>query len=472
MAFGSGSHGDATVTGAGSTWTNTGALEVGEDGDGTLSIQAGAQVSNATGVAGANAGSTGSVTVKGVGAAWTNSGDADIGVFGAGALLIQAGGSVSDVRGQIGIATGSFGTVIVTGAGSTWTNSNLVSVGNNGTGSLTIAAGGHVSSGNGFVGIGSGSNGEADLAGAGSTWTIGQKLTVGGGIFGLLDIKAGGVVSVAEDTILMPGGAIKLEGGEFGTSAISFQGGGRFLWTSGTLHVGTYHGDLTTPNGGLLAPGTSAGSTLILGNYMQQTDGAVEIEIGGLGQGTQFDFVNVTGTALIDGELRLKLINGFHPTSSQTFLIFNAASLLGIFNNAGNGQRVTTSDNVSSFLVHYGPGSPFNPNQVILSDFERTFLHGDFNHDGQVTAADIPTMLTALTDLNSYASTNWLSATQLAAIGDFDASGTVTNRDIQGLLDLVISLGGGSTITVPEPASWALIVFGGLCVLALRRRNC
>jgi hypothetical protein len=89
-------------------------------------------------------------------------------------------------------------------------------------------------------------------------------------------------------------------------------------------------------------------------------------------------------------------------------------------------------------------------------------VHGDFNRDGQVTAADIPAMLTALTDLNSYTSTNSLSPTQLASIGDFDNSGTVTNRDIQGLLDLVASLGGGSVAAVPEPASLVLLSVGVL----------
>ena len=64
----------------------------------------------------------------------------------------------------------------------------------------------------------------------------------------------------------------------------------------------------------------------------------------------------------------------------------------------------------------------------------------------------------ALTDLNAYASINSLTPAQLAAIGDFDNSGTVTNRDIQGLLDLVASQGGGSAAAVPEPATLVLVL--------------
>ena len=39
-----------------------------------------------------------------------------------------------------------------------------------------------------------------------------------------------------------------------------------------------------------------------------------------------------------------------------------------------------------------------------------------------------------------------------------DNSNGVTNRDIQGLLNLVASLGGGSVATVPEPATLMLLI--------------
>jgi hypothetical protein len=92
---------------------------------------------------------------------------------------------------------------------------------------------------------------------------------------------------------------------------------------------------------------------------------------------------------------------------------------------------------------------------------------GDFNRDGQVTSADIPAMLMALTDLKAYASNNSLTPTQLAAIGDFFSSGSVTNRDIQLLLDLVAGQGGGGTVAaVPEPASLVLLTMGVLLLIA------
>ena len=73
--------------------------------------------------------------------------------------------------------------------------------------------------------------------------------------------------------------------------------------------------------------------------------------------------------------------------------------------------------------------------------------------------------------LGSVESTNSLSPTQLAAIGDFDSSGSVTNRDMQGLLDLVVSLGGGTTDSVPEPSTPCLLVIGAGAMIVGRRHE-
>jgi hypothetical protein len=55
-------------------------------------------------------------------------------------------------------------------------------------------------------------------------------------------------------------------------------------------------------------------------------------------------------------------------------------------------------------------------------------------------------------------------------IGDLDGSGSVTNRDIQSMLDYLISIGAGNLTTVPEPATWVIAVVGTAVILLMQFR--
>src|SRR5262249_49662429 len=86
-------------------------------------------------------------------------------------------------------------------------------------------------------------------------------------------------------------------------------------------------------------------------------------------------------------------------------------------------------------------------------------LRGDFNLDGQVSSADLPVMLQALTGLNTFQADNKLSAEDLLAIGDTNGDGNISNADLQALLNALKS-GGGSINTLPEPSSLVLATMG------------
>ncbi len=120
VGLSAGSTGSVTVTGPGSAWNNGpgGGLNIGSFGAGALTISNGGIVSNNTAFTaniGEGAGSQGAVTVTGAGSTWSNSSGVNIGDFGTGALTIADGGVVN---GPIVIATnaGAIGTLNI-GAG-------------------------------------------------------------------------------------------------------------------------------------------------------------------------------------------------------------------------------------------------------------------------------------------------------------------------------------------------------------------
>lgn len=153
IALGSGSTGRATLTGAGTTWTTSQGMTVGnQGGTGTLIIQNGAVLATNVASGGTigtsstgNTPSTGTVVVSGSGSTWTL-GDLSVGMgYSTGTLRIENGAAVSSNWGTVGSMQSATGTATVTGAGSTWTNTRQIYVGMDGsTGTLNIAGGAQV----------------------------------------------------------------------------------------------------------------------------------------------------------------------------------------------------------------------------------------------------------------------------------------------------------------------------------------
>ncbi len=147
--------------------------------------------------------------------------------------------------------------------------------------------------------------------------------------------------------------------------------------------------------------------------------------------------------------------------------MFNPANPTGTVTSIG--PLLTPDVGSPRYPVAYGEDADGNLYIVYLEtgDVYRIVtneaLRGDFNRDGHVTSADIAAMLVALTDLNAYKTARNLTDANLLTIADVDASGKVTNADVQALLTLLKN-GGGSAAAVPEPSSLALAGLGGLIV--------
>lgn len=182
------------------------------------------------------------------------------------------------------------------------------------------------------------------------TLTLSQRMEVGRSELGTF-IQTGGVVNALaveaspDDFSIMIGrygsGVYNLQGGTLNVGVLRKGSSGQFNFTGGTLHASTVAFDLIH-DGGVLAPGNSVGMTTIQGNYQQMPDGILEIEINGFDQGDQglvgvagdkigYDWVNVSGSATVQGDLQIVLLDGFRPQTGDTFDVLTAAG--GITDN-------------------------------------------------------------------------------------------------------------------------------------------
>jgi tyrosinase len=100
---------------------------------------------------------------------------------------------------------------------------------------------------------------------------------------------------------------------------------------NGSVLVGnsTISGDYY--NSGVVSPGNSPGIVNILGDYVQDTLGELTIEIAGLNAGTDYDLLNITGTAFLDGTLNLYFLEDFIPNAGDTFSFLSASKIVGSF---------------------------------------------------------------------------------------------------------------------------------------------
>lgn len=266
------------ANGTRSTWTNTGALTIGNYGTGTLNVTDGGLVSNTGGIIGNIAGSTGAATVSGVNGAnrstWTNS-SLTVGASGAGTLSVTDGGLVTGATGSVGTAASSTSTATVSGVNgtnrSTWTNSGSLSVGSAGTGTLNVLDGGLVTSGIGTLGNTAGSTGTATVSGVNgtdrSTWTSSGNLSVGYNGTGVLNVTAGGQVTAT--------GGLMTSYGPTASSTMTVSGAGSKVSTDGIATIGNQgESRVTVTDGGAV----SAGQWTIVGNSGQ---GTVDIDNGG-----------------------------------------------------------------------------------------------------------------------------------------------------------------------------------------------
>ena len=90
-------------------------------------------------------------------------------------------------------------------------------------------------------------------------------------------------------------------------------------------NVVAFDGDVT--------PGTSAmvGTLRLLGAFSPTASSTVNIKLGGTAAGTEYDQLDISGQAILDGQLSVTLVTGFTPAEADTFTVLRYGSRLGTF---------------------------------------------------------------------------------------------------------------------------------------------
>ncbi len=165
-----------------------------------------------------------------------------------------------------------------------------------------------------------------------------------------------GIVFNSSGTVDIQGGSLAFSGGYTQTAGETKLDGGA-LSSSTTLNIqgGTLSGAGTVTanvsNGGLVSPGASPGILNITGTYTQTSTGALNIEIGGLTAGSQFDQVAISGLATLNGTLNISLINGFVPNPGDSFQIMTFASRSGGFSATNAPPSLTVQANATNVTL-------------------------------------------------------------------------------------------------------------------------
>lgn len=244
------------------------------------------------------------------------------------------------------------------------------------------------------------------------------------------------------------GGQMKLSGflGSLETSILSLEEGS-------LTGDGVFSGMLT--NAGTVAPGNPTGVLTIAGDYTQDRLGVLEIELGGLTAGTDYDQLVITGQADLNGTLSVSSVNTFVPALGNRFQLLTAANISGTFA-------------VEDFSAASLPPAL----QWVLDDSDPAILAlevlatqpGDFTGDGQVDPADFAIL-----------AENWLLAGN-PATGDANGDGQVDPSDfaiLAGNWLVGIVAVSASSQPLPEPASLALAFLATLAAtpMVLRSRS-
>ncbi|SHJ15067.1 T5SS/PEP-CTERM-associated repeat-containing protein [Rubritalea squalenifaciens DSM 18772] len=211
-------------------------------------------------------------------------------------------------------------------------NTNNVRIGERGIGHYTVTGAGSTSQFAGDVEVGS----TATAAGSSLKVRQGAHFSTAG----LLEV-GNGCTMLAEDadTSVHIGGNFDLNNAGLNTATLQNQAtmsiAGTLqignddtfnLLTGATLEVAAISGNLTNTSG-TFSPGNSPAHTTITGDYTQLAAGTLEIELAGTTQGSEYDFLDISGNASLAGTIDVTYLDDYSPSGGESFTILSANTL-------------------------------------------------------------------------------------------------------------------------------------------------
>ena len=160
-----------------------------------------------------------------------------------------------------------------------------------------------------------------------------------GGVINIesVDLRISSVDSFDNSGLISGPGSISINGG---TATDRFTNAGTIdIAGSATLNnIGNIFGigNIGTNiqvTAGQVHPGLSAGILNVTGNYTQDSNSSINIELGGLDPGTGFDQLNIVGSATLASQFNVSLIDGFMTEPGDTFQVMTFESLAGGFSD-------------------------------------------------------------------------------------------------------------------------------------------
>lgn len=405
LGVSSSSIGSATVSGLNTTWSNAGALIVGQEGVGFISAVAGGQIiTMQDSMFGAQGGSVGIGTLSGTQSVWNAEGQFIVGNAGQGSFTVSGDASFFGTGPMvIGGTPDGVGEIAVIGAGSLLHVNNAWTIGDAGVGSVLLAQGAS-SRGNSLVMIGAmpGSVGSFIVIGPETDWIAGD-VEVGGLGDGSLLVAGGASVQTAGDI------TIGREEGSAGQFTVT--GAGSTVTTGDVVQVWSAgKASATVADGGLIF---SEGSSVV-----------------GLGPGkTAQALVTDPGSSWISDSAFVVGTEGSGAVLVQNGGAVSSLSVTLVGNQGGNGEITVT-----------GPGSSWTVTNS-------AFVVGGFESFGRLTIMD---GATAFADLETSIGDG------SNAMGEVNVSGSGSNLTIQVRLDIgntktsqgVLSVTGEATVLI------------------------